>query len=276
VLNGGMSNVAIITGAASGFGLGLSKELVARGWIVYAADRDSAAVEKTKEFGAHPRRCDVTNSEDLKAVAQEAIADQGKIDLLVANAGFGNFSSVEETPPQEVRNLFEVNVFGVENSIRAVLPQMRKQRSGRIIITTSVVGHVSLVGLGWYAATKQAIKAMSNALRQEVRWLGIRVSTVEPGTSKTGFGKVAFDLLESGRKVGDYDSVMAGLNKWLGGLYRISPGPEKVVKKMLRAATSRKPKAHYPASWDVRALKLAFYLLPKSWLDGIVLWLAKH
>ncbi|MFM1950763.1 MAG: hypothetical protein RL418_450, partial [Actinomycetota bacterium] len=162
-----MSNVAIITGAASGFGLGLAKELVAKGWVVYATDRDSAAVEKTKEFGAIPYRVDV-------------------------NAGFGNFSSIEETTSEEVRKLFEVNVFGVENSIRAVLPQMRKQRSGRIIMTTSVVAHVSLVGLGWYSATKQAIKSVANALRQETKWLGIKVTTVEPGTSKTGFGSVAF------------------------------------------------------------------------------------
>ena len=271
-----MSNVAIITGAGSGFGLGLAKELTDRGWIVYATDRDSVALEKAKEFGAIARRMDVTNRSDIDAVVKEAIADQGRIDLMVANAGYGNFSSVEETTPEEVRRIFEVNVFGVENSIRAVLPQMRKQKSGRIIMTTSVVGHVSLAGLGWYAATKHAIKAVANALRQETRWLGIRVSTVEPGTSKTGFGAVAFGLLESGRAVGDYDKVMAGLNKWLGGLYRISPGPEKTIKKMVKAATARRPRAHYPVSFDVRALKLVFYVMPRSWLDGFVLWLAKH
>jgi NAD(P)-dependent dehydrogenase (short-subunit alcohol dehydrogenase family) len=271
-----MSNVAIITGAASGFGLGLAKELCAKGWIVYATDRDSVAVEQTKTFGAIPRRLDVTRTEDITAVVQEAIADQGKIDLLVANAGFGNFSSIEETSTEEVRKLFDVNVFGVEKCIRAVLPQMRRQRSGRILITTSVVAHVSLVGLGWYAATKHAIKALANALRQETAWLGIKVSTIEPGTSKTGFGAVAFGLLESGREFSDYDKVMAGLNKWLGGLYRVSPGPNKVIAKMVRAATAKNPKAHYPASWDVRVLKLLFYVLPKRFLDWFVLFLAKH
>lgn len=271
-----MSNVAIITGAASGFGLGLTKELCARGWVVYATDRDSVAIEKTAEFGAIPRRLDVTNESDIAAVVQEAIADHAKIDLLVANAGFGNFSSIEETSSEEVQKLFAVNVFGVEKCIRAVLPQMRKQKSGRILITTSVVAHVSLVGLGWYAATKHAVKAIANALRQEIAWLGIKVSTIEPGTSKTGFGAVAFGLLESGREFSDYDKVMAGLNKWLGGLYRISPGPNKVVAKMLKAATSKNPRPHYPASWDVRALKLAFYLLPKGFLDWFVLWLAKR
>ena len=271
-----MSKVALITGAASGFGLGLSKELIARGWTVYAADKNAAAVKKTAEFGAKPLTMDVTSDDSVSKGVAKLIKEQGRIDLLVANAGFGNFSAVEETTREQVKAIFDVNVFGVERSIRAVLPQMRKQGSGRIVMTTSVVAHVSLVGLGWYAATKHAIKAVANALRQEVRHLGIRVSTVEPGTSKTGFGAVAFGLLEDGRTYSEYDGVMRGLNKWLGGMYKISPGPDKVVKKMLKAATYYNPRPHYPASWDVRALKLVFYILPRPWLDGFVLWLAKR
>ena len=84
---------------------------------------------------------------------------------MVANAGFGNFSSIEETTPEEVQKLFAVNVFGVEKCIRAVLPQMRKQGSGRILMTASVVAHVSLVGLGWYAATKHSVRAVANVHR---------------------------------------------------------------------------------------------------------------
>lgn len=271
-----VSNVAIITGAASGFGLGLSKELANRGWVVYAADKNPETIGSVSEFGAIPVVLDVTDGPAVDAAVQKVIAEQGRIDLLVANAGFGNFSSVEETSSEEVRKIFDVNFFGVEKCVRAVLPQMRKQRSGRILMTTSVVAHVSLVGLGWYSATKHAVRAMSNALRQEVKHLGIHVSTIEPGTSKTGFGSVAFGLLEESREHQDYDGVMAGLNKWLGGLYRISPGPDKVVKKMLKAATVRKPKPSYPASWDVRALKAIFYVFPRPVVDGFVLWLAKR
>ena len=142
-------------------------------------------------------------------------------------------------------------------------------------MTTSVVAHVSLVGLGWYAATKHAIKAVANALRQEVRHLGISVVTVEPGTSKTGFGSIAFGLLEDGRAYSDYDGVMRGLNKWLGGMYKISPGPKKTINTLFRASTAGIPRSHYPVSWDVRALKTVFYLVPRSMLDGFVLWLAK-
>jgi NAD(P)-dependent dehydrogenase (short-subunit alcohol dehydrogenase family) len=271
-----MQKVALITGGGSGFGKGLARELVIAGWTVYAADKNAKAAKSAAELGAIPLTMDVTSDESVKAGVKKIIREQKRLDLLVANAGFGNFSSVEETSPEKVREIFEVNVFGVERCVREVLPQMRKQQSGRIIMTTSVVAHVSLVGLGWYSATKHAVKAVANALRQEVKHLGISVSTVEPGTSKTGFGSVAFGLLEEGRSLSEYDGVMRGLNKWLGGLYRISPGPNNTVYKMYQAATVENPKAHYPVSWDVRVLKFVFYSVPRRWLDGFVLWLAKR
>ena len=275
-LDSSMSKVAIITGAGSGFGLELSKRLIAKDWIVYAADIDTAALERIALLGARPLQFDVTNDDQVSSGVHKVIADTGRVDLMVANAGFGNFASVEETTPEKVRALFEVNVFGVERCIRAVLPQMRKQRSGRILITASVVAHVSLVGLGWYAATKHSVRAVANALRQEVKALGIKVSVIEPGTVRTNFDQVAFGHLRDSRTISDYDPVMSGFNKWLGGLYRNSPGPNQVVKTMVRAATSKNPKPIYPASWDVRALKFVFLGFGRKVTDAVVLWLAKH
>jgi len=271
-----MSNVAIITGAGSGFGLGLTKRLLSEKWVVYGMDISPAGLETLKALGAHPLKVDVTSDKDVKAGVSKVIKEQGRIDLLIANAGYGSFTAVEETTSEQVRAIFDVNVFGVERVIKAVLPQMRLQKSGRIVSTTSVVAHVSLVGLGWYSATKHAVKAMSNALRQEVKHLGIQVVTVEPGTSKTAFGAAAFNKLDNSRAIGDYDGVMRGLNKWLGGLYRISPGPDKIIKKLYRAGTTSRPRAHYPGSWDVRALKMVFYMTPAKTLDRLVLWLAKR
>jgi NAD(P)-dependent dehydrogenase (short-subunit alcohol dehydrogenase family) len=271
-----MSNVAIITGAGSGFGLELSKKLLAKDWIVYAADIDKVALEKAATFGARPLLFDVTSDKQVTAGVAKVIKETGRVDLMVANAGFGHFSSVEETSPEKVRALFEVNVFGVERCVRAVLPQMRKQGSGRILMTASVVATVSLVGLGWYAATKHAIRAMANALRQEVKALGIKVSVIEPGTVRTNFDQVAFGHLRDSRTIGDYDKVMNGFNKWLGGLYRNSPGPKQVVKTMFRAATASNPKPIYPASWDVRVLKFVFLVFGRRVTDAAVLWLAKR
>ena len=271
-----MSKVAIVTGAGSGFGFGLSKELLNLGYVVYATDANSTSLKTVEDLGAIGRRMDVTIQNDVDAVIKEVLADQGRIDLMVANAGFGNFSSIEETTPEEVQKLFAVNVFGVEKCIRAVLPQMRKQGSGRILMTASVVAHVSLAGLGWYAATKHSVRAVANALRQEVKDLGIQVSVIEPGTVKTNFDSIAFGHLRDSRSIPDYDKVMRGFNKWLGGMYRNSPGPDRVISKMVRAATAKRPKAIYPASLDVRALKVVFYLFPRSWVDALVLWLAKR
>lgn len=271
-----MSNVAIITGAGSGFGLELSKKLLEKDWIVYAADIDKDALARAAEFGARPLQFDVTSDDQVNAGVAKVIAETGRVDLMVANAGFGHFSSIEETSPEKVRALFEVNVFGVERCVRAVLPQMRKQRSGRILMTASVVAHVSLIGLGWYAATKHAVRAVANALRQEVHALGIKVSVIEPGTVRTNFDQVAFGHLRDSRTINDYDQVMNGFNKWLGGLYRNSPGPKQVVKTMFRAATAKNPKPIYPASWDVRALKFVFLGFGRRITDAVVLWLAKH
>lgn len=271
-----MSNVAIITGAGSGFGLELAKQLVARGWVVYATDKDEAALDNPKAFGAKAIRMDVTSDSDVAKAVGQVIKAEGRIDLMVANAGFGNFASIEETTQEKVRALFEVNVFGVERCIRAVLPQMRKQRSGRILMTASVVAHVSLVGLGWYAATKHSVRAIANALRQEVKALGIKVSVIEPGTVRTNFDSVAFGHLRDSRSISDYDKVMEGFNKYLGGLYRHSPGPKQVVKTMVRAATAKNPRPIYPASWDVRALKFVFYGFGRRIVDSFVLWLARH
>ncbi|MEY4639972.1 MAG: hypothetical protein RLY13_970 [Actinomycetota bacterium] len=268
--------VAVITGAGSGFGLELSKSLHSKGWVVYGADKNQAGFSVLESLGIKPLLMDVTSDKQVAEGFAAVIKAEGQLDLVAANAGYGGFAGIEDMSQAAVRQMFEVNVFGVERTIRAALPQMRAQRSGRILVTASVVAHVSLVGLGWYAATKHAVEAMANALRQEVKPLGIRVSVIEPGTVKTGFGKVAFDHLEANRGIDDYEQVINGFDKYLGGMYRMSPGPAKVLRAMEKAALSKRPRPIYPASWDVRALKLAFYLFPRSWVDALVLWLAKH
>ncbi len=271
-----MNQVAVITGAASGFGLELSKSLQSKGWIVYGADKNKTELKSLEALGIKTLVMDVTSETQVNNGINKVIKAENRIDLVVANAGYGGFAGIEDLSHDAVRQMFEVNVFGVDRTIRAALPQMRKQRSGRIIVTASVVAHVSLVGLGWYAATKHAVEAMANALRQEVKPLGIKVSVIEPGTVKTGFGKVAFDHLNEYRGIKDYEQVIRGFDKYLGGMYRMSPGPAKVLRAMEKAALSKRPRPIYPASWDVRALKFVFYALPRSWVDGFVLWLAKH
>ena len=267
--------VALITGAASGFGRDLALELNSRGFLVIAADINRERLKELKPLGIHTELLDVSKQAEVDRVFAKVAKSQGRIDVLVANAGFVNFGSIEETSPEAVRRMFEVNLFGVERCIRAALPLMRAQGAGRILVTTSIVSHVSLAGLGWYAATKHAARAMANALRNEVRWLGIRVSLIEPGTSKTGFDSVAFGALQETGAIADYGNIMTGFERRLRLLYRLSPGTKKTVRAMVHASTAQRPRAVYPASWDVRALKLVFYGLPRSWADALILALAK-
>ena len=267
--------VALITGAASGFGRDLALELSGRGFHVVATDINGSRLADLKALGIQTEVLDVTKQADIDRVFSKVQKQLGRLDVLVANAGFGNFGSIEETSPEAVRRMFEVNLFGVERCVRAALPIMRSRANGRILITTSIVSHVSLAGLGWYAATKHAARAMANALRNEVRWLGIRVSLIEPGTSKTGFDSVAFGALDDASAIGDYRRVMTGFERRLRLLYRLSPGTRKTVRAMVHASTAKQPRAVYPASWDVRGLKLFFYGLPRSWSDSLILALAK-
>ena len=267
--------VALITGAASGFGRDLALELSGRGFHVVATDINGSRLADLKALGIQTEVLDVTKQADIDRVFSKVQKQLGRLDVLVANAGFGNFGSIEETSPEAVRRMFEVNLFGVERCVRAALPIMRSRANGRILVTTSIVSHVSLAGLGWYAATKHAARAMANALRNEVRWLGIRVSLIEPGTSKTGFDSVAFGALDDASAIGDYRRVMAGFERRLRLLYRLSPGTKKTVRAMVHASTAKRPRAVYPASWDVRGLKLFFYGLPRSWSDSLILALAK-
>lgn len=267
--------VALITGAASGFGRDLALELNGRGFLVIATDINRERLKELKPLGIQTEVLDVSNQVEVDRVFDKVAKSHGRLDVLVANAGYGNFGSIEETSAEAVRRMFEVNLFGVERCVRAALPIMRAQGAGRILVTTSIVSHVSLAGLGWYAATKHAARAMVNALRNEVRWLGIRVSLIEPGTSKTGFDSVAFGALEETRAIADYGKVMTGFERRLRLLYKLSPGTKKTVRAMVHASTARRPRAVYPASWDVRVLKLVFYGLPRSWSDALILRLAK-
>lgn len=271
-----MKKVALVTGAGSGFGLELCKSLKDKGWQVYGADLNKDSLETLAKLKITPLLMDVTSDEQVTDGFNKLLAEQGRLDLVVANAGYGGFAGIEDLSQSATRHMFEVNVFGVERTIRHALPTMRKQKSGRIIITASVVAHVSLIGLGWYAATKHAVEAMANALRQEVKPLGIKVSVIEPGTVKTGFGAVAFSHLASNRGIKDYEKLISGFDKYLGLMYRYSPGPSKVLRAMEKAALAKRPRPIYPVSWDVRLLKFIFYILPRSWVDAMVIWLAKH
>ena len=182
-----MSQVILLTGASSGIGDDTAKDLAAAGHTVYGAARRVEKLEELRPFGIIPLQLDITDEDSVKKAVETIIAEQGRIDVLVNNAGYGSYGAIEDVTLDEARNQFEVNLFGLARLTQLVLPQMRAQRSGRIINVSSMGGRLTTFMGAWYHATKYALEAFSDALRMETSDFGIQVSIIEPGGIKTEY-----------------------------------------------------------------------------------------
>ncbi|MFJ9694027.1 oxidoreductase [Kitasatospora sp. NPDC101183] len=182
--------VWFITGASRGLGAEITREALERGHAVIATARDASAV-----LAAHPERpegllavsADVTSPEQLAKAVAAGLERFGRIDVVVNNAGYGIVGAVEETSDEEARALFDVNVFGVLNTLRATLPTLRAQRSGHVLTIGSVGGFATAPAVGVYGASKFALEGVSEALHAELAPVGVRVTIVEPGGFRTDF-----------------------------------------------------------------------------------------
>src|SRR5689334_5967872 len=183
-------SVWFVTGASRGLGAEITREVLHRGHSVVATARDVSAVLK-----AHPHKpdgllavnADVTEPGQLTAAVEAGLAEFGRLDIVVNNAGYGLVGAIEETSDKAVRDLFDVNVFGVLNTLRATLPTLRAQRSGHVVNIGSVGGFATVPAAGLYGASKFALEGISEALHGELAPLGIRVTIIEPGGFRTDF-----------------------------------------------------------------------------------------
>jgi NAD(P)-dependent dehydrogenase (short-subunit alcohol dehydrogenase family) len=196
-----MKKTWFITGASRGFGRIWAEAALTRGDQVTATARNLADVaDLTERFGdaVLPLTLDVTDPEQVRQVVQQAYAHFGKLDVLVNNAGYSLLAAVEEASDEQIRDLFDANYLGMVRILRAALPLLRQQGSGHILGVSSGLGIGSMPLIGFYAASKWAVEALHEALAQEVRPFGLRVTVVEPGAYATDFGKSAriADILE--------------------------------------------------------------------------------
>jgi len=263
--------VVLVTGASSGFGELAARKLIARGHTVYAASRRVDRMAELEELGARLLPMDVTQDESVARGVERLLAEQGRVDVLLANAGYGSYGAIEAVPIEEVRRQFEVNVLGVGRTVRAVLPAMRHRRSGRIVISASVVSNYSIACAGWYCATKHAVKAVAEALRQETRDLGIEVVLIEPGAVKTEFDQVAFAALDRVEHPEDYRRLVGGFRKALATGYGASPGPEETAEAMVEAATTERPRTRYRTTRGARRMPRLKALLGDRLFDRLML-----
>lgn len=208
--------VWFITGASRGFGLEIAREALSRGDSVVATARNpQTVIDALPDAGDRLAAValDVNDAAQTRAAVDTAVARFGRIDVLVNNAGRGLLGAIEEVSDDEVRAVFDVNVFGLLAVTRAVLPTMRAQRSGLIVNLSSVGGFVAWPGWGAYSATKFAVEALSEAMTHELAPLGIRATAVEPGPFRTDF--LASSSLEVARnEIEDYAGSGGAARQW--------------------------------------------------------------
>jgi NAD(P)-dependent dehydrogenase (short-subunit alcohol dehydrogenase family) len=235
--------VWLITGAATGMGRAMAEAAAERGDEVVATDRDLAAVRSWAAGRVHPAELDVTDRASIDRAVGAAVAEFGRIDVVVNNAGYGVFGSLEELPDEQVRRQFETNTFGTWNVTRAVLPQLREQRGGRIVQMSSVDAVAPAVaGEAAYAASKFAVEGMSEVLAKEVAPLGITVTIVEPGAVRTDFGNAAITHPVA---IPDYADTVGAALRWFESVAGRQPNdPRRIATAILRAIDEPDPPLH--------------------------------
>ncbi|MGL5296314.1 MAG: oxidoreductase, partial [Culicoidibacterales bacterium] len=185
----------------------------------------------------------VTNEESMQNCVNTIIDKEGRIDVLVNNAGYGSYGAVEDVPMSEARRQIEVNIFGLARMTQLVLPHMRNQKSGKIVNISSIGGKVYTLLGAWYHATKHAVEGFSDALRLEVAPFGIDVIIIEPGSIKTEWSGIAADNIDETSKAGAYKEVA---EKVAQTMRNFDGSPATVISKTIgKAVTARKPKTRY-------------------------------
>jgi NAD(P)-dependent dehydrogenase (short-subunit alcohol dehydrogenase family) len=244
------SQRALITGCSTGIGRATAVDLHARGYEVIATARRLETIEDLEVAGK--LALDVDSDDSVAA----AVAEAGPIDVLVNNAGFGVEGPIETVPLDEVRRMFETNVFGSARMIQAFLPGMRERGRGAVVTVTSTAGIASPPLGGYYAATKFAMEAVSESLKMEAGHFGIRVFAIEPGVIETSFGT---NVLDHRGEPGPYEelgTLWAKAMETLGG-GEVAPGPELVATAIAEALESDGSRLRWPVGQDAEMIAAA-------------------
>ena len=260
-------SVVLVTGATSGIGRATAGLLAAKGYRVLGTSRDPAG--KTAD-GYELLPLEVSSDESVAAcVASVAGRTGGRIDVLVNNAGTGILGAAEEVTTEEALRLFQVNIFGVERVTNAVHPLMRARRSGTIINMSSSGGVAAIPFAAFYCATKFALEGYTEALRHELRPLGIAAAVVAPGPVSTPAGDRA---MRAEKVIGEYADRRGKADAMFTRSIREGMDPRRVAEAILRVVRSRWPRGRYAVGFQSRATGTARRLLPRTGFEAAVRW----
>lgn len=236
--------VVLITGTASGMGKAFAMQLIKEGYVVYGGDIQYKKNEYLNTIGGHALHMDVTNDGEVKTSVEKIIKEQGRIDLLINNAGYGLYGPIEEVSMEDAMAQFNVNLFGMARVTKAVLPHMRNKKSGRIINISSMGGKI-YTGLGaWYHATKHAVEGWSDCLRVEVKEFGIDVVIVEPGLINTNFYNVMLESVKKYAPNSNYQHMYKRLVDGNKNLPKMTE-PEEIATLISEIVKTKDPETRY-------------------------------
>ncbi len=277
-----MSKVIFITGASSGIGYATTEYLLDKGFKVYAGARRVEKMKPLQEKGAVIFELDVRKQDSIDQAFQTIMDNGGRIDAVFANAGYGVQGCFETVDIEDAKAEFDTNVFGLARTFKTVLPQMRKQKSGRLIACSSIVGTVSVPGMPWYPASKHAVEGLCDGLRMEVKDFGIDVVKVQPGYIKTEFADVAFTYLDkaiASDAGGAYREYMENFKyNFDKALNESGADPITIAKAVYDAIVSKRPKRAYRVNSDAKQTHLLHSTFGDAAIDKIMpmMFFKKH
>ncbi len=266
----------LVTGCSSGIGLACARGLKARGWRVLATARRREDLRMLTTVGLEPVPLELADSDSIAACADHALnATEGRLDAVFCNAAYGQPGAVEDLTRDTLRRQFEINLFGTVELTNRLIPPMRQQRRGRIVMNSSVLGFVSMPWRGAYNASKYALEGICDTLRLELHGSGVHVSMIEPGPILTRF---RHNALAAFRANVDLDNsihqhryrTMLDTFDTDGPVVPFTLGPEAVLVKLERALNDRRPKARYRVTLPTHLFAALKRLLPDRALDAIL------
>lgn len=252
--------VAIVTGSSSGIGLETSLMLAENGFNVYATMRDLSKSEKilkmadNKKLQIEVGQLDVTSEQSVENAISAIVEQEGQIDVLVNNAGYGLMGPAEELTIDELREQFETNLFGVLRTTKKVLPVMRKNQQGTIINMSSIVGKIGIPTMSGYVSSKFALEGLMESMRYELEPFGIKVVLIEPGVIKTNFLNSSVFAKKALKETSPYRTLIQKVGEGFSARFENGALPIEVAKAILQAATSTKPDIRYSVGNDATSL----------------------
>jgi NAD(P)-dependent dehydrogenase (short-subunit alcohol dehydrogenase family) len=258
-------SVAVVTGSSSGIGLAASLALAKNGYVTYATMRNIAkqdsiqSVAEKEHLPVRTVQLDVTDENSVKNAIQSILSESGRIDLLVNNAGYGMTGAFEDIGMDEIKSLYETNVFGVIRVTQAVLPIMRKQGSGRIINISSGAGRIGYPGGSAYVSSKFALEGLSESMAFEVEQFGIKTVLVEPGFIRTNFAENIVTAKKAQDPNSPYSQTMMQMksSSHRRRMIENAPDADLVASVIVEAATAKEPNLRYLAGKDVQQMVAA-------------------